>query len=47
MALCVPLRKKKQEEEEAELKRKNTDAAYQGISFTFKGCCEGKHQNRK
>lgn len=47
MALCVPLRKKKQEEEEAELKRKNTDAAYQGISFTFKGCSEGKHQNRK
>uniref|UniRef100_A0AAQ5XWC7 Bromodomain-containing protein 8 n=1 Tax=Amphiprion ocellaris TaxID=80972 RepID=A0AAQ5XWC7_AMPOC len=27
--------KKKLEEEEAELKRKNTDAAYQGISFNF------------
>uniref|UniRef100_A0A671TUD0 Bromodomain-containing protein 8 n=1 Tax=Sparus aurata TaxID=8175 RepID=A0A671TUD0_SPAAU len=32
------LQKKKLEEEDAELKRKNTDAAYQGISFTFKGC---------
>uniref|UniRef100_A0A8P4KPV2 Bromodomain-containing protein 8 n=1 Tax=Dicentrarchus labrax TaxID=13489 RepID=A0A8P4KPV2_DICLA len=31
------LQKKKLEEEEAEIKRKNTDAAYQGISFTFKG----------
>nr|XP_019941632.1 PREDICTED: bromodomain-containing protein 8-like isoform X4 [Paralichthys olivaceus] len=28
--------KKKVEEEDAELKRKNTDAAYQGISFTLK-----------
>eukprot|EP00064_Thunnus_orientalis_P008875 superscaffoldBa00001087_g8898 len=30
------LQKKKLEEEEAELKRKTTDVAYQGISFTFK-----------
>lgn len=29
------VRKKKQEEEEAELKRKNTDAAYQGIFLHF------------
>lgn len=31
----VSVRKKKLEEEEAELKRKHTDAAYQGISFTL------------
>lgn len=33
----MSVRKKKVEEEEAELKRKHTDAAYQGISFPFKG----------
>lgn len=46
MILCVSVRKKKLEEEDAELKRKNTDAAYQGISFTFKGYFHGKHQYR-
>lgn len=35
MILYVFVRKKKLEEEEAELKRKNTDAAFQGISITF------------
>lgn len=34
------------EEEGAELKRKNTDAAYQGTAFTFKGYLGGKHQCR-
>lgn len=43
---CVSVRKKKMEEEEADLKKKNTDAAYQGISFTFKGVFWGKHQYR-
>ena len=42
MILCVSVRKKKLEEEEAELRRKNTDAAYQGTSF--KGCLGGNHQ---
>uniref|UniRef100_A0A7N6AER9 Bromodomain-containing protein 8 n=1 Tax=Anabas testudineus TaxID=64144 RepID=A0A7N6AER9_ANATE len=38
--------KKKIEEEEAEQRRKNTDAAYQGISFTLKWYLGGKHQYR-
>lgn len=46
MILCLSVRKKKLEEEEAEFKRKNTDAAYQGISFTFKGYFGVKHQYR-
>lgn len=33
--LCVFDRKQKMEEEEADLKRKNTDAAYQGILSTI------------
>lgn len=42
MILCVSDRKKKLDKEEAELKRKSTDATYQGISFTFKGYLGGK-----
>lgn len=41
MILCLSVRKKKVEEEEAEMKQKNTDAAYQGIAFTYKGYCAG------
>lgn len=33
--ISLNFRKKKQEEEEAELNRKNTDAAFQGTSFSF------------
>lgn len=43
---CLSVRKKKIEEEEAEQRRKNTDAAYQGISFTLKWYLGGKHQYR-
>lgn len=45
MILLVSHRKKKLEEQEAELKRKNTDAAYQGISFTYKKGILGKNTN--
>uniref|UniRef100_A0A8D0CSH9 Bromodomain-containing protein 8 n=1 Tax=Sander lucioperca TaxID=283035 RepID=A0A8D0CSH9_SANLU len=40
------LQKEKLEEEETELKRKNTNASYQGIFFTLRGILGGKHQSK-